>query len=67
VRQIQFPPLRVVETGLLRVGDIAKLKAPILIEGNFFTGTRIGETDSRDEEKKTKGDNDVQCFHGIRI
>jgi len=64
VRQIQFPPLRVVETRVLRVGDIAKLKAPILIEGNSFTGPRISETDSGEKEKKTKGDNDVQSFHG---
>ena len=45
VRQIQLPPLSIVETRVLHVRDIAKLKAPILVEGDFFTGSRIGEAE----------------------
>jgi hypothetical protein len=32
VRQVQLPPLRIVETRVLRPADVTEIKAPVLIE-----------------------------------
>ncbi|HEX6648458.1 MAG TPA: hypothetical protein VF075_02925 [Pyrinomonadaceae bacterium] len=45
VWQIQLPPLRIIETRVLRARDIAKTKAPVLTEGDCSSGTRVGEAD----------------------
>ena len=66
VRQIQPSPLRIVQIHILSVGNIAELKAPVLIERDSFAGTRIGETDKSSEKNKTKGRNDVKFpRHGV--
>jgi hypothetical protein len=43
VWQVQLSPLRIVEACVLRTGDIAKAKAPVLIERNCLLRTRIGK------------------------
>jgi hypothetical protein len=43
VGQIELPPLRIVQTRVLRVRDIAEMKAPTLIKRDSFTRPRIRE------------------------
>lgn len=50
VRQIQTTPLGIVQIRVLSVGNIAKLKAPILVERNSFARPRIGETEVSSEK-----------------
>jgi hypothetical protein len=50
--------LRIVETRVLRTSDITKPKAPISIEGNCFSGTRIGEADWRCKQEQADTDRD---------
>src|ERR1700741_1033384 len=47
VGQIQLPPLRIVQSPVLSVRDVAEMKAPVFIEGNSFPGARISEADGR--------------------
>src|SRR5689334_8660124 len=54
VWQVQSPPLRVVETRVLRTGDVAKPKAPVLVERDCFSGTRIGEAEWRCKQEQAK-------------
>ena len=66
VRQIQPAPLRIVQIKILSVGNVAELKAPILVERNSFPRPRIGETEDGSEKNKTKGRNDVKFpRHGV--
>ena len=43
VRQVQLPPLRIVQIDVLSISDIAKLKAPVLVERHSFSRPRISE------------------------
>lgn len=66
MREIQLPPPRIVQIHILSVGNIAELKAPILVERDSFAGPRIGETERGSEKNKTNGRNDDKFpRHGV--
>ena len=66
VRQIQSSPLRIVQVHSLSVGNIAELKAPILVERNGLIRPRIGETDEGSEKnKKTRRNDGKFPRHGV--
>ena len=41
MRQIQLPPLRIVQVWILSIAYVTKMKAPVLIEANRLAGPRI--------------------------
>src|SRR6185369_11508378 len=45
VRQIELPPLRIVQSRVLRVRNLTKVKPPILSKQNSFSRTRIRKRD----------------------
>ena len=67
VRQIQLTPLRLAQRSVLSVGNIAEVKAPVLIERDSLPGPRIRETDGGDEDEETKSGNDVQSSHRFKF
>ena len=54
VREIQLPPLRIVQVYVLSTRYIAKVKAPVLIENYSFPRPRIGETKRCCTQEQTK-------------
>src|SRR6185369_7222963 len=49
VRQVELPPLRIVETRVLCVGNVAEIEAPVLVERDGFPGSGIGEAERSSE------------------